>query len=621
MLLQSLSDRQGHSSFRETHRWSIENPGDFWSLAFDDLGIIGDKGPRALEGTGFEGTRWFPGASVNVVDTLLAGDPGDEVMVALSEGTPRRSYTRAVLRDEVAACAAALAASGVGVGDRVAAWMPHVPETMIFALGALSLGAVVSTASTDFGPSALVDRLGQIEPTFLLASHTSSYGGKTTTHDDVLGEVLAGLPTVQRVIVVGGGGDHHSWEDWLAPHRGATLTPLALPFDHPGFILFSSGTTGKPKCIVHRAAGVLLKVLSEQRYHLDVRPGDRMLYATTSGWMMWNWLLMGLGAGATIVLVDGSPGFPDLGRLWSIAAQERLSFLGVSAALIDTWRRAELEPRTLGSLDTLRTIASTGSPLSPAGYDWVAQTISPEVAVASIAGGTDLCGCLVLGVATEAVHRGEIQGPALGLDVTVVHPDGSEAAIGAEGELVCRTPFPSTPLRFWGDTEGSGMRAAYFERHRGIWAHGDFATRTAHGGFEILGRLDATLNAKGVRIGTAEIYRVVLAIAGVEDALAVAQPVGDDSRIVLFVVTTKTLDEKLESRIRQELRAQASPRHVPSLIVQAPQLPRTRSGKMTELVVADIVAGREERDISSLVNPESVEWFRQWAREAGSPKP
>jgi acetoacetyl-CoA synthetase len=477
-----------------------------------------------MTGQGFSDTQWFPKATLNVVNTLLAGNPDDEVLVALTEDGPRRSFTREQLRGEVAACAAALEASGVRAGDRVAAWMPHVPETVIYALGALSMGAVVSTASTDFGPSALIDRFGQIEPTVLLVPARSTYAGKMADHESVLDEILLQLPSVTTLVVAGGGEGRVSFEDWIAPHRGAPLTPVDLPFDHPGFILFSSGTTGKPKCIVHRAAGVLLKVLSEQGYHLDVRPGDRMLYATTCGWMMWNWLVMGLGRGATIVLVDGSPGFPDLGRLWSITAGERLSFLGVSAALIDTWRKAELQPKDFGSLESLRTIASTGSPLGPEGYDWVAESISPDIVVASIAGGTDLCGCLVLGVATEAVRRGEIGGPALGLDVTVVDSEGHQVSAGVEGELVCRTPFPSTPVEFWGDTDGSRMRSAYFDRFEGIWAHGDFAKTTPEGGFVILGRLDATLNAKGVRIGTAEIYRVVQSIPGIQDSLAVAQP-------------------------------------------------------------------------------------------------
>jgi len=613
MLLQRLIDRHHDASFRVSHQWSIDQPENFWQEAWDDLGIVGDPGSLALTGKGFRDAQWFPGARLNVVNTLLAGDHGDEVIVALSEEGPRHSMTRGELKAEVAACARALQASGVTIGDRVAAWMPHVPETVIFALGALSIGAVVSTAFTDFGSSALIDRFGQIEATVLLAPARSRYAGKEIDHDGVLDEILHQLPTVTTLVVAGGNDQRLSFEDWLAPHRGAPLTPVDLPFDHPGFILFSSGTTGKPKCIVHRAAGVLLKVLSEQGYHLDIRPGDRILYATTCGWMMWNWLVMGLGRGATIVLVDGSPAYPDLGRLWSISSAENISFLGVSAALIETWRKAGITTGDHGSLDSLRTIASTGSPLGPEGYDWVAENVSPNVVVASIAGGTDLCGCLVLGVATEPVRRGEISGPALGLDVTVVDSEGHQVEPGVEGELVCRTPFPSTPLEFWGDTEGSRMRAAYFDRFEGLWAHGDFAKTTPSGGFVILGRLDATLNAKGVRIGTAEIYRVVQSIPGIQDCLAVAQPHDGDSRIVLFVVTSAGLDEDLHAHIRSELRSQASPRHVPSLIVEAPAVPRTRSGKMTELAVADIVAKRAERDTSSLANPESLEWFRQWA--------
>jgi acetoacetyl-CoA synthetase len=520
------------------------------------------------------------------------------------------------LREEAAACAAALRTAGVRAGDRVAAWTPNVIETVVFALGALSIGAVVSTASTDFGPTALVDRFGQIEPTVLLTAATYRYGGKEFQLGDSIAEVVRELPTLTTVIVIGPSSEHLTWQDWLAPHRGIELTTAALPFDHPGFILFSSGTTGRPKCIVHSAAGVMLKVLSEQGYHLDIRPNDTMLYATTCGWMMWNWLLCGLGRGARIVLCDGSPGYPNINRLWTIAEDERLTFVGVSAALIDTWRRAGITPSSDNDISALRTIASTGSPLAPSGYDWVAEAVSPDVVVASIAGGTDLCGCLVLGVDTEPVVRGEIRGPALGLDVTVFRSDGTEADVDEEGELVCRTPFPSVPLTFWGDTDGSRRHSAYFDRFPGTWAHGDYARRTLSGGFEILGRLDATLNVKGVRIGTAEIYRVVLSLPHVVEAMAIEQPYRDDTRIVLFVVVDKPLDDELGSLIRTMLRRQASPRHVPEVIVQVPELPRTRSGKMTELAVADIVTGRTERDTSSLANPECLEWFRAWAAES-----
>ena len=612
MLMDNAITRHGFAGFREFHRWSIENPDDFWREAWDELGIVGVRGERTTRGGGFEGTEWFPDARLNIVDTLLAGDPRFEALISHAEDSPRRSLTLGELRTEVAACASALRASGVQVGDRVVAWTPNVVETIVFALGALSIGAVVSTASTDFGPAALVDRFGQIEPTVLLASESSRYGGKEIPLADSIAQVVSELPTLTTIVVIGASDAHTTWEEWLSPHHGSELLPTALPFNHPGFILFSSGTTGRPKCIVHSAAGVLLKVLSEQGYHLDVRPGDTMLYATTCGWMMWNWLLCGLGRGATIVLCDGSPGYPDIYRLWTIAHEERLTFLGVSAALIDSWRRAAIEPRHNFDLSALRTIASTGSPLAATGYDWVADAVSADVTVASIAGGTDLCGCLVLGVDTEPVVRGEIQGPALGLDVTVLRSDGSEAAVSEEGELVCRTPFPSIPLMFWGDDDGSRRHSAYFGRFPGIWAHGDYARRTPSGGFEILGRLDATLNVNGVRIGTAEIYRVVLSIPGVLEAMAIEQPDRDSARVVLFVIVDQPLNDEMEVLIRTTLRTQASPRHVPAIIVDVPELPRTRSGKMTELAVADIVTGRPERDTSSLANPECLQWFRAW---------
>ena len=612
MLMDNAITRHGFAGFREFHRWSIENPNDFWREAWDELGIVGVRGERTTRGGGFEGTEWFPDARLNIVDTLLAGDPRYEALISHAEDSPRRSLTLGELRTDVAACASALRASGVQVGDRVVAWTPNVVETIVFALGALSIGAVVSTASTDFGPAALVDRFGQIEPTVLLSSASSRYGGKEIPLADSIARVVSELPTLTTIVVIGASDAHTTWEEWLSPHHGSELLPTALPFNHPGFILFSSGTTGRPKCIVHSAAGVLLKVLSEQGYHLDVRPGDTMLYATTCGWMMWNWLLCGLGRGATIVLCDGSPGYPDISRLWTIAHEERLTFLGVSAALIDSWRRAAIEPRHNFDLSALRTIASTGSPLAATGYDWVADAVSADVTVASIAGGTDLCGCLVLGVDTEPVVRGEIQGPALGLDVTVLRSDGSEAAVSEEGELVCRTPFPSIPLMFWGDDDGSRRHSAYFGRFPGIWAHGDYARRTPSGGFEILGRLDATLNVNGVRIGTAEIYRVVLSIPGVLEAMAIEQPDRDSARVVLFVIVDQPLNDEMEVLIRTTLRTQASPRHVPAIIVDVPELPRTRSGKMTELAVADIVTGRPERDTSSLANPECLQWFRAW---------
>ena len=619
-LLERLIARHGASGFADVHAWSVAEPAAFWREAWDDLGIVGDPGEWTVEGSGFLGTRWFPDARLNVVDTLLAGHADDVAVIAVAEEAPRRTLTRGELRAEVAACAAALRAAGIGPGDRVAAWAPNVPETIVLALGALAVGAVVSTASPDFGPGALIDRFGQIEPTILLTTTGYRYGGRWFDLADRIAEVEQGLPSARMTVVIGDDvgddvGRRLTWDEWLAPYRGVPLATVPLPFDHAGFVLFSSGTTGRPKCIVHSAAGVLLKVLSEQGYHLDIRAGDRMLYATTCGWMMWNWLLCGLGRGATIVLADGSPGYPELDRFWAVAEAERLTFLGVSAALIDSWRQAGLAPGLDRDLGSLRTMASTGSPLAVSGFDWVADAVSPGVHLASISGGTDLCGCLVLGVCTERVVRGEIQGPALGLDVTVFREDGTVADPAEDGELVCRTPFPTVPLRFWGDDDGSRLRGAYFDRFPDVWAHGDHARRTASGGFEILGRSDATLNAKGVRIGTAEIYRVVTALPEIADALAVGQQHDADSRIVLFVVCADgvALDDALAGRIRQALRTQASPRHVPALIVPAPALPRTRSNKLAELAVSDLVNGRSVRDVSSLANPEALDWFRAWA--------
>jgi acetoacetyl-CoA synthetase len=616
MLLKSLMERNGMGNFRQLHTWSVKNSELFWSQAWDELGVIGHKGSPVRSGANFTGTKWFEEAKLNVVETLLAGDFEQEVLVELSEHAPRRALTRGQLRVEVAACAAALRASGVKKGDRVVAWMPNVQEAVVLALGALSLGAVVSTASTDFGPSALVDRFGQIEPVFLLTTAEYQYGGKKFSLLDKIDQVVSELPTLKQVVVVGGTGTHQSWEEFLAPHRGAELEFEKLDFAHPGFILFSSGTTGKPKCIVHSAAGVLLKVLSEQGYHLDINPGDRIFYSTTCGWMMWNWLVMALGRQATIVLVDGSPAYPEITKLWSVAEEEKLTFLGVSAALIDSWRKRALVPKSQFDLKNLKTIASTGSPLSPSGFDWVAESVSDSVALASIAGGTDVCGCLVLGVPTEKVVRGEIQGPALGLDIAIFDQDGKEVAQGEDGELVCKNDFPTVPLKFWGDDSGAKMRAAYFERFEGVWAHGDFARATSSGGFEILGRVDATLNSRGVRIGTAEIYRVVMNLPQISGALAVAQPFEGDTRIVLFVVTDEDLDQELIKIIKSSLRDNASPRHVPALIVSVPDLPKTRNGKLNELALADIISGKPERDSSTLANPECLDWFRQWAKDA-----
>ena len=605
----------GVGDYPTAHAASVADLDAFWSWAWDECDIVGYKGDVAYDGGDILDARFFPQARLNVVDTLLAGDPDVEVLVGLDEAGDRRSWTRGQLRSEVASVVATMRDAGLQSGDRVAAWAPNVPEVVIWALAALSLGAVVSTASPDFAPAAVLDRFGQVEPRLLLVGSTYTHGGREFDLRDGVPEVLAGLPSVQRVVVIGEelGDGSESWTSWM--NRDEELWTRQVPFDHPGFILFSSGTTGAPKCIVHSAAGVMLKDLVEQRLHLDVSPGDRVAYYTTCGWMMWNWLVMVLGTGATIITYDGQPMYPSTDRLLTIAREEKLTFLGVSAKYIETLREKSVDG---GSLPELRTIASTGSPLAPELFDFVYDRISPDVHLASISGGTDICGCFVLGVPILPVMRGEIQGAALGMDVKVVGEDGREVEPHERGELVCASPFPSRPIGFWSDADGSRFRASYFDRFPGLWAHGDFISRTDAGGFVIHGRSDATLNSGGVRIGTAEIYRVVDAMDEVTESIVIGRRSGFDSQVVLFVVLAPgvELDDGLRDRIRMKIRNNASPRHVPAQIVAVPAVPRTVTGKLAELAVTDIVNGDPVRNTSGLADPESLAAFVTWSSAA-----
>lgn len=608
-------DRVGARDYAEAHAASISDVQSFWSWAWDECGIVGQKGERTLvNGVDFPSAEFFPDAALNVVETLLAGRTDAEVLVGIDELGNRRAWTRGDLRAHVASVATNMRALGIKPGDRVAAWAPNVPEVAIWALAALSIGAVVSTASPDFAPAGVLDRFGQVSPRLLLVGSTYTYGGRTFDMRAAVPEVLVGLPEVDRVVVIGESHDatFDSWDSWASANAELETTPL--PFDHPGFILFSSGTTGAPKCIIHSAAGVMLKDLVEQRLHLDIREGDRVSYYTTAGWMMWNWLVMVLGTGATVVLYDGQPMFPTADRLLRLAEEEHLTFLGVSAKYIESLREKSVSC-PMGAMPSLRTIASTGSPLAPELFDYVYQHIAADVHLASISGGTDICGCFVLGVPTEPVWRGEIQGPALGMDVRSFDDAGTDVPQGARGELVCTTVFPSRPVGFWGD-DGARFRASYFDRFPGVWAHGDFISRTATGGFVIHGRSDATLNSGGVRIGTAEIYRVVDALDGITESIVVGQRDGLDTRIVLFVVLADgmVLDEDLQARIRTALKTEASPRHVPAVIVEVPSVPRTVTGKLAELAVTDIVNGDPVRNTSGLADAKALDAFRTWAK-------
>ena len=599
-------EREKKSDYWGLHKWSIENPDEFWSRAWDDLNLIGDKGDYAYQAAErFIDAKFFPNAKINVAENLLANGDGVAIVGILEDGT-RRELTYAQLREKSAAVAAAMRQMGIVAGDRVVAWAPNVPEVMIYALGALSIGAIVSTASPDFAPNAVEDRFGQVSPKLILLADSYQYGGKTFDLKEKGAEIIALLPTLEKSVRIS------EFESWIAPFMGANLEFNRLPFDHPGFVLFSSGTTGKPKCITHSGAGVMLKAGAEQLYQFDMKPGEKVFFFTTCGWMMWNWLFMCLVRGVTIVLFDGSPVFPRAGRLFDIAQDEQINFFGVSAKYIDGIKKVGLEPAKSHDLSSLRMIGSTGSVLVPEGFDYIYEHVKKDVHLASMSGGTDICGCFVASIPTLGVHRGELQGPCLGMATAVFDAQGQPAKIDEKGELVCTVPFPSKPIGFWGDKDNEKYLAAYFEGFPGVWTHGDFASVSATGGFTLYGRSDATLNSKGVRIGTAEIYRVVETFPQVQECMAVSQDWDNDTRVILFVVVKEgqNFDDEVAKEIKKTLRDQASPRHVPDKILIAPELPRTKSNKLVELAVTDVINGREVRNRDALANPGALDWFK-----------
>jgi acetoacetyl-CoA synthetase len=623
------------------HRWSVERSDAFWGLLFDEMLPGVDRPGPVVEPGGdpavaIAEARWFPRARLNVAEQILAGRVGARVpgaaemmLVSLDERGRRRELTREEARRRVAEIAAALRVEGVRAGDRVAVWLPNTEVAVLVMLAAASIGAVFSSTSPDFGAEGVIDRFGQIGPTVLVAADGYTYGGTPFDRRGQLAVIAEALPSLRRLVVapfLEDEPDLHGLPerlspvllgDWVAPHAGAEERFEPLPFDHPWYVLFSSGTTGVPKCITHRSGGVLLQHLKEHRLHCDIGPGDRVCYFTTCGWMMWNWLASVPASGATAVLYEGNPFHPGPERLWDLAASESLTLLGVSAKYVDAVRKAGFDPSTR-DLSGLRTMASTGSPLAPESFAWLYDTVGPACAegglhLASISGGTDICGCFVGGDPTLPVWEGEIQAPALGMAVDVVDEQGRPLPPGQRGDLVCTRPFPSAPLGFWGDgplaTAGPRYRAAYFERFPGIWAHGDFATWTDHGGMVIHGRSDTTLNPGGVRIGTAEIYRQVEQVPEVLESLVFGREVDNDVRIVLLVRLAEgcDLDEEMVAGIRRRIREGCSPRHVPAEVVAVDDLPRTRSGKLAELAVADRVNGREVRNTTALANPESLD--------------
>jgi acetoacetyl-CoA synthetase len=600
------------------HAWSVAYRGDFWSSLWDSCGVIGDKGAQALVDDGHMiDARFFPDAQLNFAENLLRKTGSTDAIVFRGEDKAESRLSWNALSALVSRLQQAMTALGIKEGDRVAAMMPNIPETIALMLATASLGAIWSSCSPDFGEQGVLDRFGQIDPSLFIACDAYWYNGK---RQDVLAKARTvgtrlGVPVL--VVPYAGadadvdiGSGNRSLADFIAPFAEQSLTFRRLPFSHPLYILFSSGTTGVPKCIVHGAGGTLLQHLKEHVLHCGLSEGDRLFYFTTCGWMMWNWLASGLAAGVTLCLYDGSPFHPDGNVLFDYAAAERFNVFGTSAKYIDAVRKSRLTPKTTHDLSALRVMTSTGSPLSPEGFTFVYEGIKADIQLASISGGTDIVSCFVLGNPLKPVWRGEIQGPGLALAIDVWDDDGTPVR-GQKGELVCTRAFPSMPIMFWNDPGGAKYRAAYFERFDGIWCHGDFAEWTQHGGLVIHGRSDATLNPGGVRIGTAEIYNQVEQMEEVVEALCIGQDWEDDVRVVLFIRLAPgiALDDTLEKAIRMRIRTGASPRHVPAKIIAVTDIPRTKSGKIVELAVRDIVHGRAVKNKEALANPEALDLY------------
>ena len=605
------------------HAWSVAQREDFWQAIVEFFDIRFSQQPEAAlrEGPSMPSAHWFPGARLNFAEQLLRRRDNHSALIAIGEDGSREQLTYAELSAHVAGLQKSLRDAGIGLGDRVAAFMPNTWQTVVGMLAASSLGATWSSCSPDFGTQGVIDRFGQIEPKVLIAAAGYRYAGKNLDLTAKLGEILERLPSLEQLIVVPYSrpealvDDYPSkaqvslWSDFYQPGGEPVFTQV--PFDHPLYILYSSGTTGVPKCIVHGTGGTLLQHVKELGLHTDLQADNTLFYYTTCGWMMWNWLVSGLALGATLVLFDGSPFHPGAERLIDLIDAENISIFGTSAKYLAALEKAGAKPGSTHRLQRLKAILSTGSPLSHESFEYVYREIKADICLSSISGGTDIVSCFALGNPVLPVWRGELQCKGLGMDVQVWN-DAGQPIRGEKGELVCARHFPSMPIGFWKDKDGSKFQAAYFDTFPGIWAHGDYAEETEHGGLVIHGRSDAVLNPGGVRIGTAEIYRQVEKVEAVLESIAIGQEWDDDVRVVLFVRLRDgvELTDELQTQIRQVIRANTTPRHVPAKIITVADIPRTISGKIVELAVRNVVHGRPVKNTDALANPQALELYR-----------
>jgi acetoacetyl-CoA synthetase len=611
------------TSYTELHTWSIEQRDAFWQAIVDCFDIRFRTQPDAVlrEGSQMPGAEWFPGATLNFAEHLLRRRDDAVAVIAVAENGQREQLTWAELAEQVAGFQASLQAAGVGLGDRVAACMPNTWQTLVAMLATTSLGAIWSCSSPDFGTHGVIDRFGQIEPKLLITCAGYRYAGKEIDQTTKVNEILEQLPSLQQLIIVpyakpqARAEDYRThanvalWDDFYQSGGEPHFVPV--PFNHPLYVLYSSGTTGVPKCIIHGTGGVLLQHAKEHGLHVDLGPGDRLFYYTTCGWMMWNWLVSALAVGSAVVLYDGSPFHPGNERLLELIDDERISVFGTSPKYLATLEASGIKPREQYDLSSLKTLLCTGSALSPQSYDFVYRDFKSDVCLSSMSGGTDIVSCFVNGNPLSPVRRGENMGKSLGMAVEVWNDAGSPV-IGEKGEMVCTRHFPAMPIGFWNDPDGEKLRKSYFSVFPGVWAQGDYAEQMAHGGMVIHGRSDAVLNPGGVRIGTAEIYRQVEKVTQVLDSVAIGQQWQDDVRVVLFVRLQEgvALDEALQQQIRQVIRANTTPRHVPARIVAVTDIPRTISGKVVELAVRNVVHGEPVKNTDALANPEALEQFR-----------